>query len=79
MLPGDPGGPVSGTVVDDEQVGAGKPGSELVENGREVLLLVPGRDEDERVGAIGHHDERTGPSVGLATIWAPRSSQGGMA
>ena len=42
------------SVVDDEHVGLGKLLVQLVENGGEVVLLVPGGDEDERVG----HGER---------------------
>ena len=38
-------------VVDDEDVALRKPGAQLVEDGRKVVLLVPGGDEDERVGA----------------------------
>ena len=50
MLAGDVGGPVGGAVVDDEHVGVRQPGGELVEHRREVVLLVPRGDEDDRVG-----------------------------
>ena len=45
-------------VVDDEDVGRGQPGMQLVEDGREVVLLVPGRDEDERVVTGMRRDAR---------------------
>src|SRR5262249_56217399 len=59
-LPGDLGGPVARAVVNDEDVGVGQTRVELVEHGGKVVLLVPGRKEDERV-AGGH-----APSVALA-------------
>ena len=40
---------IRGTVVDDEHVRLGQLRPQLVEHGREVVLLVPGRQEDERV------------------------------
>ena len=36
-------------VVDDEDVGRRQARAELVQDGRDVVLLVPGRDEDEGV------------------------------
>jgi hypothetical protein len=42
-------GPVGRAVVDDEDVGVRQPLPELVEHCREIALLVPGGDEDERV------------------------------
>jgi hypothetical protein len=45
----DLGRPVGGAVVDDEDVDLGKLAVELVEDRGEVLLLVPGREEDEGV------------------------------
>ncbi len=36
-------------VVDDEDVGRRQAGVQLVQNGRDVVLLVPRRDEDEGV------------------------------
>ena len=46
--------PIRGAVVDDENVGARKLASQLLEHGRKILLLVPRRDEDERGAARGH-------------------------
>src|SRR5262245_62078553 len=46
----DGSGRVGGAVVDDEQIGLGKPRSQLLEHRGQVLLLVPGREEDESVG-----------------------------
>ncbi len=37
-------------VVDDEDGAVRKLGVQLVEDGRKVCLLVPGGDEDQRVG-----------------------------
>ena len=42
---------VGRAVVDDEHVGVGQPGQELLEHGGEVPLLVPGGDEDDGVAA----------------------------
>ena len=47
---GDGGRSVRRAVVDDEDGALRKLGVQLVEHGREVRLLVPGGDEDERVG-----------------------------
>ena len=47
----DRGGGVGRAVVDHEHVGVGQHRRELGEHGGQVLLLVPGRDEDDRVGA----------------------------
>src|SRR5213076_528511 len=49
VLARDSGGPVRRAVVDDHHVGVGQLGLQLVEHGRQVLLLVPGRDEDDGV------------------------------
>ena len=38
-------------VVDDEEVRVGELRRELGQDGAEVVLLVPGGDEDERVAA----------------------------
>jgi hypothetical protein len=38
-------------VVDDEDVRVRQAGAKLLEDGGEVLLLVPGRDEDEGLGS----------------------------
>jgi hypothetical protein len=51
VLARDRGRVVGRAVVDHEHVGARNLAAELVEHGREVLLLVPGGDEDERVVA----------------------------
>ena len=53
MFTGDGGGPVGRAVVDDEDVRLRKTRVQLVENRRQVLLLVPRRDEDE---GVAHHD-----------------------
>jgi hypothetical protein len=42
-------GVVRGAVVHDQHVHVRQLAPQLVEHGGEVLLLVPGRDEDERV------------------------------
>jgi len=44
------GGSVRRAVVDDEYLTSGKCRAQLVQHGREVVLLVPGGDEDQRVG-----------------------------
>ena len=49
VLARDARGPVGRSVVDDEDVGVWQLATELVEHGREIALLVPGRDEDQRV------------------------------
>ena len=46
----DLGGRVGRAVVDHEDVDVAELPPHVVEHGRKVLLLVPGRDEDERVG-----------------------------
>ena len=48
MLARHVGGAVGRAVVDDEDIRVRKLAVELAEHGREVLLLVPGGDEDER-------------------------------
>ena len=50
MCLGEGGGPVGRAVVDDEDVRLWKAGVQLVENRRQVLLLVPRGNEHERVG-----------------------------
>ena len=45
------GRPVGRAVVDDEHVGVGQTVVKLLEDRRQALLLVPGRDEDEELGA----------------------------
>ena len=57
------GRPVRRAVVDDEDVGLRQPGAQLVEHGREIRLLVPGGDEDERVGTRHADERRRCPSV----------------
>ena len=47
-LPRDPGRPVGRAVVDHEDVDVGQDALQLLEHLREVLGLVPGRDEDQR-------------------------------
>ncbi len=49
MRPRDRGGPIGRTVVDDEYVALRQACSQFVQYARQVLLLVPGRNEDERV------------------------------
>ena len=46
----DRGGRIRRAVVDDEDVDAGQPPAELAEDGRQARLLVPRRNEDDRVG-----------------------------
>ena len=41
--------PIGGTVVDNEDIRIGQQASEVVEHRRQILLLVPRRNEDERV------------------------------
>ena len=53
-LAGDLGRAIGRAVVDDEHVGLRKLLPKLVEHSREVLLLVPGRHEHERVALGGH-------------------------
>ena len=59
MRPGDGCGAVRRAVVDDEDRCLGKGGVELVEDGGEVALLVPGGDEDDGAG-LGHRAEVRG-------------------
>src|SRR3954454_23186676 len=47
--------PVGRTVVDDDDVGFRKALPQLREHPRQVVLLVPGRNEDDRVVALGAH------------------------
>ena len=54
MRMSDRGRTVVRAVVHDEHVHGRELRSELVENRREVLLLVPSRNEDERVALLGH-------------------------
>ena len=49
VLACDRRGAVGRAVVDHEHVRIGKLPVQLVEDGRQVLLLVPGRDEDDGV------------------------------
>ena len=58
MRPSNAGGSIRRAVVDHEDVCLRKPVVELVENRREVLLLVPCRDEHECVGF--RHSESVG-------------------
>ncbi len=55
-LPRHPGGPIGGAVVDDEDISFRKLGGHLGEHRGQVLLLVPGRDEDKQV-VRGRHAE----------------------
>ena len=50
---------VGRAVVDDEHVGVGQLGAQLVEDVGQVVLLVPGGDEDERVVRLGHPGDRS--------------------
>ena len=54
VLAGDVGSPVDRPVVDDEHVGVRDLLAELYEDGRQIPLLVPRWDEDERVAGLGH-------------------------
>ncbi len=54
VLAGDRGGAVGRSVVDDEDVGVGELPPQLVDHGREALLLVPGGDEDDGVARARH-------------------------
>ena len=54
VLRGDARSPVRRAVVHDEHVGARELLVQLLEDGGQVLLLVPGRDEDEGVTLLGH-------------------------
>ena len=49
---GDCGGGVGRAVVDDEHVDVGQLPVQVVEDGRQVLLLVPRRDEDDGVAHV---------------------------
>ena len=53
---------VGRAVVDDEHVRVGKLLVQLLEHDRKVLLLVPGRDEDERAEPLLHLGQRRGTS-----------------
>ena len=47
--------PVGRAVVDDEHVRLGKLGVQFVEDVRQVVLLVPRGNEDDRVARVGGH------------------------
>jgi hypothetical protein len=49
VLARDVGRAVGGAVVHDEDVGVGQVCGQILEDRRQVLLLVPGRDEHHRV------------------------------
>jgi hypothetical protein len=49
MLTSDVGGAVRRAVVDDEYVDVRQLLLQLVEDGRKIVLLIPGRDEDKRL------------------------------
>src|SRR5262249_60270127 len=48
-VPRHGGGPVGGPLAPDEDVGVAAAAMQVLEPRRQVLLLVPGRDEDDRV------------------------------
>ena len=55
-------GAVGRAVVDDHDVRVGQVLPQLLEHRREVVLLVPGRDEDDRVVRLpAHGSDRTSP------------------
>ena len=54
VLHGDARSPVRRAVVDDEHVGARELVLQLLEHRGQVLLLVPGRHENEGVALLGH-------------------------
>src|SRR5215213_7838100 len=54
MLTSDLGRAIGRAVVDDEDVRLRKLASYLLEHRGKVVLLVPGRKEDERVGSVVH-------------------------
>ena len=65
----DLGRPVGRAVVDDEDVDVRQLGAQLVEHGREILLLVQGGDEDEGVARGATRPERSGSSAATALAW----------
>ena len=52
VSPGDRGRAVGRAVVDDQHVRLRQHRAQLLEHGRQVRFLVPGRDEDERPGHV---------------------------
>jgi hypothetical protein len=74
MLARDLGGPVERPVVHDEHVGVRKLAAELREDAGEVVLLVPGRDENERVPLLGHSNQRTSRRIGISRRLRPTAA-----
>src|SRR5205807_7238915 len=76
-LPRDCGRLVDRAVVDDEDIDVGELVPQLVEHGRQVLLLVPRWDEDERVAHFGKparsNSARAARSWRDRTVRAPSS------
>jgi hypothetical protein len=67
VLPRDIGRTVGGAVVDHEHVCVRQLASERLENGGQVVLLVPRGDEDQRVA------QRCSLTCRRATVAAPSS------
>ena len=66
MLARDVRSAVRRAVVDDEDVRVGEPGFQIVEHCREVLLLVPRRDEDD---GVAHARTTSASSAFAARSW----------
>ena len=68
-LPRHLGGPIGGAVVDDEEISFRKLGSHLGEHRGQVLLFVPGRDEDKQVVGGRHAETVLDPAT--LSWWLP--------
>src|SRR5215213_3473572 len=74
-LPRDVGGSVGGAVVDDEHVDVGQLAAQLSEDAGEVVLLVPGRDEDQRSHCDRHARIEPASQLGMRRRAVPSASE----
>ena len=70
MLARDVGRAVGRAVVDDDHVHVRQLAPQVVEHRRQVLLLVPGRDEDDGVAHVASAGAGLGDRVGERPPWS---------